>query len=69
MDLMRYIPKEFKPLVVNIYEGNKEFNEVTGRFSSILVVEWENGERSEFANKSFTFNCLKEFHSIEEFKA
>lgn len=27
-ELMKYIPKEFKPLVVDIYIGNTEWNEV-----------------------------------------
>jgi hypothetical protein len=68
MDLMRYIPKEFKPFVVDIYEGNEEFNEVTGRSARELVVEWQNGERSVFANKTWAFKCLREVHFVEEFK-
>lgn len=67
-ELLKYIPKEFKDLVTDIYEGRKELNEVTGRFCTPLIVEWENGETSVFQNKNFAFNCLKEFHGRDEFR-
>ena len=68
MDLMRYIPKEFKPFVVNIYEGEREFDERTRRWNTRLVVEWQNGEQSNFKNKSWAFTCLKEVYMIEDVK-
>lgn len=68
MDLMRYIPKEFKPFVVNIYEGEKEFDEITRRWNTRLVVEWQNGEQSDFKNKTWAFTCLKEFYMVDDVK-
>jgi hypothetical protein len=65
--LMRFIPKEFKKLVVDIYQGEKYWNEVTKRWDIPLVVEWENDEKSEFANKTFAWNVLKEFHCPYEY--
>lgn len=66
--LMRYIPKEYKALVENIYEGEKEWNEVSKRWNVSIVVEWINGEISYFANKTFMKEVLKEQHTIDEFK-
>ena len=66
-NLMRYIPKEYKKLVVKIYEGNRYWDEVTKHWSTELVVEWENGDVSNFANKTFAWNVLKEFHDPEEY--
>lgn len=66
-DLMRYIPKNFKALVADIYEGEKEWNEVTNRWNVPVVIEWQNGETSIFANKTFIRGCLNEFHSPEEY--
>lgn len=66
--LLRYIPKEFKPFVVDIYEGDKEFDEIKRRWNTRLVVEWQNGERSEFTNKSWALTCLKEVYMIEDVK-
>ena len=67
-ELLKYIPKEFKDLVVDIYESDKEFNEFTGRWCTPLVVKWANGETSTFQNKSFAFSCLREFHGRDEFE-
>ena len=66
-DLMKYIPKEFKALVVDIYEGKTEWNEITNRWNTTVVVEWQNGETSVFQNKSFMKECLKEFHTADEY--
>ena len=65
--LMSYIPKEYKSLVVDIHEGEKDFDEETNRWFTPLVVEWENGETSCFQNKSFARGCLKEFHTPDEY--
>ena len=65
--LMKYIPKEFKSLVENIYEGDKQWNDTTKRWNVNVVVEWINGETSCFANKTFMKEVLKEFHSTDEF--
>lgn len=66
--LMKYIPKEYKELVENIYEGEKFWNETTNAWNTCLVVEWKNGEVTEFSNKRHAKNVLKEFHSPEEYK-
>ena len=66
--LMEYIPKEFKGLVVDIYQGKeKEWDEVRKAWSRRLIVEWENGEVSEFLNKTFAPQVLREFHGTDEF--
>lgn len=67
-ELMKYIPKEFKPLVIDIYTGESEWNEVTKRWNTPLIVEWENGEISTFSNKNFARKMLKEFYWPEDFK-
>jgi len=66
--LMKYIPKEYKELVEDIYEGEKVWNEITNVWNTYLIVEWKNGEVTEFQNKSYARNVLKEFHSPEEYK-
>lgn len=67
-ELLRYIPKEFKDLVVDIYlSTEKEFDETTNKWSFPLYVEWQNGETSIFQNKTFAKNCLKEFHTPNEY--
>lgn len=66
--LMGYIPKEYKPYVADIYEGEKEWNDVTQRWNRELVVEWENGETSYFANKAHAKQSLKEMYSIDDVK-
>lgn len=66
--LMKYIPKEYKELVEDIYEGEKVWNETTNAWNTYLVVEWKNGETSTFQNKGYARNILKEFHSPEEYK-
>ena len=63
---MAYIPRAFKPYVVDIYEGEKEWNEVTQRWNVPLVVEWENGETSYFANKAFATQHLKEGYGLDD---
>ena len=68
-DLMRYIPKEYKALVTDIYEGENEWNDTTNRWNTTIIVEWENGEVSHFQNKSFMKDCLKEFHAPDEYRA
>lgn len=68
-ELMRYIPKEYKALVVDIWQGEeKEYDETTGKYSYPLYVEWENEEVSVFQNKSFAKNVLKEFHTPNEYE-
>lgn len=65
--LMKHIPKEYKKLVTNIYLGEKIYDEDDHRWNTELVVEWENGEKSWFQNKTFAWHCLKEFHMTSEF--
>lgn len=67
-NLLKYIPKEYKNLVVDIYEGEKEWNEVTNRWNTELIVEWVNGETSYFQNKSYAKFVLKDQHSPEEYR-
>jgi len=64
--LLAYIPKEFKPYVADIYEGEKEWNETTKRWNTELVVEWENGGVSYFASKTYARECLKETYLIDD---
>ena len=66
-ELMKYIPKEYKPLVVDIYTGETDWNEVTKRWNTPLIIEWENGETSTFSNKSWAKTALKEFHGPDEY--
>lgn len=68
-DLMRYIPKEYKHLVQDIYESEREWNEYTNRWNTPVIVEWQNGESTIFQNKGFMRNALKEFHSPDEYEA
>ena len=66
-ELMKYIPKEYKALVVDIYEEEEEFNEITNRMQTPITVEWQNGEISYFNNKSWMKKVLKEEHSPSEY--
>ena len=65
--LMRYIPKPYKPLVVDIRREEKEYNEHTRKWAYPITVEWKNGEESTFQNAAFMRSCLKEFHGPDEF--
>ncbi len=65
-ELMKYIPKDYKPYVVNIFEGKKDFNPITGRIATLLCVEWENGVVSEFANKNWARTCIKETYMLDD---
>lgn len=67
-ELMQYVPKKYKNLVVDIYEGGEEYNDITGRMQKTVIVEWENGETSCFNHKSWMRQCLKECHSPEEYR-
>lgn len=66
-ELMKYIPREYKSLVVDIYEGEDEYDERTNRMSTPIIVEWQNGEISRFQHKTWMRICLKEFHSTDEY--
>lgn len=58
---MRYIPKEYKAEVEDIYRGIKEWNDVTRRWCTTLIVEWGDGVFSVYASSSSAFKQLKEF--------
>ena len=66
-DLMRYIPKEFKAYVVDIYEGEKEWNEYSQRWNVPIYVEWKSGETGCYQNKGYMRFILKDQHTPEEF--
>lgn len=67
-NLMRYIPKEYKSLVVDIYEEKERvWNELTNKWNTMVTVEWKNGEIDTYQNKSYMTNVLKEFHGPDEF--
>lgn len=68
-NLMKYIPKAYKKLVVDIREGAEEYNEITRRTQKTVIVEWENGEKTSFNNKSWMRESLNQTHSPEEFTA
>ena len=65
-ELMKCIPKDFKPYVVNIWLGEQQWNEVTKRWNKPLFVEWNNGNISEFANKNYARNCLNDYYTVSE---
>lgn len=52
-DLMRYIPKEYKNEVADIYEDGKEWNDYTNRWNVLVTVEWKDGETNTYQNKSY----------------
>lgn len=51
--LMRYIPKEYKNEVADIYEAEREWNEVTKRWNTKIRVEWADGEVNTYQNASY----------------
>lgn len=51
--LMRYIPKEYKSQVADIYEAGKEWNEYTQRWNTLITVQWTDGEENTFQNASY----------------
>lgn len=59
--LLRYIPKDMKKDVVNIYKSQTEYNEYTKRWNTLIAVEWSDGEINEYQNATYMFNKLKEF--------
>lgn len=65
--LMTWVPKEFKKYVVDIYKGEREWNERTKRWNTLICIDWENGEHSEFQTLSFMPQVLREFHSPDEY--
>lgn len=66
--LMKYIPREYKKLVVDIYEGEKEWDEIRHLWLVPVTVEWENFTITKFANKEHMRACLKEFHAPDEYR-
>lgn len=62
-----YIPKEYRDLIDNIYEGEKIWNDTTKRWNIPVIVEWKNGEESSFTNKQHMKHQLEEMYSPEEF--
>lgn len=65
--LMKYIPKEYKKLVNNIYEGKQYFDEDDHKWRKDMIVEWENGTKSYFQKRTIAADILKEFHMTSEF--
>lgn len=65
--LLKYVPKEYKTLVVDIYEAKQEYDEQTKRMITPIIIEWQNGEISTFQHKTWMRFCLKECHDIGEF--
>lgn len=60
--LMKYIPKEYKAEVEDIYWGEKDFDDVVmERWYTPLVVEWKDGEVSRYASGAYARFKLKEF--------
>lgn len=58
--LMRYIPKEYKAEVADIYEAGREWNEVTNRWNTLITVEWTDGSENTYQNASYMSFKLKE---------
>ena len=51
--LMRYIPKEYKDQVANIYEAGREWNDYTQKWNTLVTVEWIDGEENTYQNASY----------------
>lgn len=62
-----YIPKEYRELIDNVYNGTKQWNEITKRWNVPVVVEWKNGEESYFGNAAHMKHQLREMYSPEDF--
>ena len=67
-NLMKYVPKEYKKLVVNIYEDGTEYNDDTQRENKLITVEWANGETATYTAR-LMFCILREFHGPDEYEA
>ena len=52
-NLMRYIPKEYKNEVADIYEAGREWNEHTQRWNTLITVEWKDGIENTYQNASY----------------
>lgn len=59
--LMRYIPKEYKSQISDIYEDGREWNEYTQRWNTLITVEWTDGRENTYQNATYMRNLLKEF--------
>lgn len=59
--LMRYIPKEYRSQVVDIYKAEKEWNVHTQRWNTLITVEWIDGKKNTYQNASYIKNLLKDF--------
>lgn len=64
--LMKYIPKKFKPYVIDIYEGKKEINPITNRLATTLIVKWKNEKISVFANKRWASAVIHCTYSLDD---
>lgn len=60
-DLMRYIPKDYKKEVVDIYKDKKVWNEDTKRWNTMITVEWIDGEVNTYQNAEYMKGLLKYF--------
>lgn len=49
-DLMRSIPKEYKPFAKSVVLGDKIINPKTGRWCNEILIEWKSGLYSSFVN-------------------
>ena len=59
MNLLSFIPKEYKPLVGEIKEGRRVWNEYTKRWNTTVRVYWKDREEwTEYQNKSYMWQLL-----------
>ena len=49
-DLMRSIPKKYKPFVKSVSLGDKIISPKTGRWCNEVLIEWKSGLYSSFVN-------------------
>jgi hypothetical protein len=49
-DLMRSVPKKYKPFVKSVSLGDKIISPKTGRWCNEILIEWKSGLYSSFVN-------------------
>lgn len=63
VSLLQYIPKYYKPYVMDIQFGSKVWNEHTKRWNTEIEVTWQVGDEEEttvYQNATHMYNTLKE---------
>lgn len=66
-NLMRSVPKAYKPLVSNITLGNRIINPKTGRWCNEILIKWKSGIYSRFLNAHTMRNELQNRYTPLDF--